>query len=194
MNKEIKRSKGFTLPELMLGLAVISIAAVFIFQAGVGIMNSQKSSSFQSLHNDLVTRISKFYSPTFDYSSLTTQVVAQARLAPAAMMSDTSATSIKTPYAAAIGQIAQVTGHPELFAVNYSGLPVSTCAEDVITLSARSIAVAFITGVASDADVTMPSGAAVKNLVAGQELDRVAVATGCSAATGGSYGVTFIQQ
>ncbi len=189
----IKKQRGFTLPELLLGAAVISIAAIAILAGGKNILDGQKVSGFHNFHLDLIGKISQFYSPDFDYTGITTDGV---RAIVRNYVSGSGGTAtLKPSISGASGSIVEITGQSNLFGVAYQNLPAGQCASLVQPLAQRAVAVSVLaTNGAAANPFPLNTATSVKNLIAGNELNRTLLNTTCANLTSSTFSVVFVNQ
>lgn len=192
-NLNLKKQKGFTLPELLLGSAVIGIAAIAILAGGKNILDGQKVSSFHNFHLDLAGKINQFYSPDFDYTGINTDGVRA--IARQAVTGTGGSAALKPSISGATGTVVAVTGQSNLFGIAYQNLPTSQCAQLVQPLAQRSVAVSILaTNGAAANPFPLNTATSVKNLIAGNDLNRTLLNTTCANLTGATFSVVFVQQ
>lgn len=189
----MKKQRGFTLPELLLGAAVISIAAIAILAGGKNILDGQKNSSFHNYHLDLIGKISQFYSPDFDYTGITTEGVRA--IARQAVTGTGASTLLRPPFSGANGTVVEVTGQTNLFGVGYQNLPTSQCAQIIQPLAQRAVAVSILAANGAAANpFPLNTATSIKNLIDGNELNRTVLNTTCANLTTSTFSVVFVHQ
>jgi prepilin-type N-terminal cleavage/methylation domain-containing protein len=140
---QVKKSQGgFTLVELMATLTIIAILVTGIYAAIGGLKDDANKQEFTRLHRELLSNIQDYYSPTYNYTGITTQAMVDGRIVPKIMRRGSGSTaSIAPPYGSATGSILVDSTRTDLFAVQYVGMPADTCAPDVSAVLEASLRV-----------------------------------------------------
>lgn len=172
---KIQKMKGFTLIEFVSVAAIILVLTAITLAGAADSRDSGKSSQFRSQYTQMVNNIAGFYQPDFNFTGLTTQVAVQGNLVPKEMQRDDGAGTftVQPPWGSASCTVAVDSARTDLFTITCTGMPIDSCAKDIVGLDRTALRIAVGAAVSSLADV--------KDLTAATpvELNKSTLATTC---------------
>lgn len=147
------KSKGFTIIEIVIVLAVIAVLALGVVAAAGGLFSGAKAKNEAQAMQTMIQGVKKLYSTTATFGSLTTQVVLDKGLVPNSMNADPA---ILNAWGGNITFTPQ-GGSPQFMVLSTTAVPSAECVDLINELSEMSVTI----GTAASTTNAKANGAAI---------------------------------
>ena len=123
----IKKRKGYSLLEITIGLAVLSIVLVAVLYMYPKLKSSSNINNEMVNINTIVTGINSIYNGNSNYSGLNNKVLIQAKIIPTSITTDPSGKILNSWSGDIIIKSEMSTGNGTLINITYTDVPRDQC-------------------------------------------------------------------